>query len=223
MTRRLLQSTLAAAFLGGVVALGAAADDAKKEGDKKPEMKKEGDKKGAEKKDGEKKDTEKKDAEKKESAGPPAKAADWSKFPKYDTPASGEVVKITETTITLRNQVPMRNGNRTEMKNVDVEYTWHENGLARREKPPKFFNDKGLERPAKPEELDKLRKPLGVPGFHIDRSELKTGDLVRLELVRPQAIPASKAKPEDLSIKYAIMTGEHPKPSKPLETEKKKK
>ncbi|CAN5165607.1 hypothetical protein BH11PLA2_BH11PLA2_43060 [soil metagenome] len=178
--------------------------------EKKPEMKKEAEKKGVDPKETEKKPEK------------PAKPFDWSKFPKHSE-ASGELVKITETAITLRNVVPERQGPYIRMKNIDVEYTWHEQGVARRDKAPKFTNDKGLDRPGTPDELQKLRKPIGVPGFAMDRSELKTGDLIKVELVRPTAIPPSKIKPEDLMIKYAFMMGENPKPTKPLDPGEPKK
>ena len=163
--------------------------------------------------DDEKKPDEKPKTEKPAKA-PEPKAPDWSKFAKAGE-AGGELVKMTDETITLRNQVPRRSGNRTTITNVDVEYTWSEQGLARRDKPPTFFNDKGLPRTGTSDEIARLKKPAGVPGYMMERSELKNGDIVKLELVRPSNIPASKAKPEDLRIKYAIVMGEKAKPSKP--------
>jgi hypothetical protein len=118
--------------------------------------------------------------------------------------------------------VPYKDGKQTKVKDEDHEYTWHENGFVRREKLPKFTDDKGLERPAKSSEIEKLKKPVGVVGYHMDRSELKTGDMVELELVRPQSITASKVKIEDLTIKMCMMKGENPRPSKPIIDPKKK-
>lgn len=86
--------------------------------------------------------------------------------------------------------------------------------MARRNDPPTFFDDKGIKRPAKSEELDKLRKPTGAPGYAIDRTDLKAGDIVTLKLLRPRSISAQKAKPEDYVIKFAIMIGEKPDPKK---------
>jgi hypothetical protein len=209
MNRWLTRMVMAATFAFGALIIDGTAIA---EDEKKPEMKK----------DEKKKDDAKEPTEKPKKA-PEMKPSDWTKYPKHSD-ATGELVKITESSITLRNQVPMRRGNQMTMQNIDVEYTWHENGLARNEKPPKFFDDKGLERKGKPEELYALRKPTGVPGYWMNRDELKTGDLIRVELVRPSTIQASKVKvPDDLLIKYAHKVGEHPKPTKPLDGEPKKK
>ncbi len=154
------------------------------------------------------------DDEKKEDKPVVQKAPDWSKY-STAVPASGEVVKVSETGLTLRNQTRQRSGNGYKTVNIDVDYTWNEQGLARREKAPTFFDDKGLPRPAKSGELAKLRKPIGVKGYAMERSDIKNGDLVRLELVRLRTISASKAKPEDYTIKYAFWVGEKPNPTAP--------
>jgi len=152
----------------------------------------------------------KKDKGEAKAKPPEVKAGDWSKFAKGPE-AGGEVIKVSDTTLTLRNET--RQG-RTK-KNIDTEYTWNEQGLARREKAPVFFNDKGLPRPGTSNELAALKKPEGVKGYAIERTELKNGDIVKLELVRPITVPATKAKPDDYTIKYAFMTGEKANPSAP--------
>ena len=48
----------------------------------------------------------------------------------------------------------------------------------------------------------------------MDKADIKAGDLVTLKLLRPKTIPAAKAKPEDLVIKYAIVTGEKTEPKR---------
>lgn len=148
-------------------------------------------------------DDEKKPADK------PAKAPDWSKWAKGD-PVEGQVGKASEKSITLTYK--SRENNR--MVNKEIEYEWNEQGLARREKPPTFFDDKGLPRRATAAELERLKKPAGVPGYAIERTDIKPGDLVKLELVRPSSISAAKAKREDYSIKYAIVKGDPAKPVK---------
>lgn len=143
----------------------------------------------------------------KKPTGQPAKAPDWSKWAKGD-PVEGQVGKASEKSITLTYKV--RKGNRT--VNEEIDYEWNEQGLARREKPPTFFDDKGLPRRATAAELERLKKPAGVPGYAIERTDIKPGDLVKLELVRPSSISATKAKREDYSIKYAIVKGDPAKP-----------
>lgn len=63
-----------------------------------------------------------------------------------------------------------------------------------------------------PAEQDRLKLPLGAPGWAADRSDLKEGHLVEVALVRPRDVPLSKAKPEDLKAKYVMIHGENPKP-----------
>src|SRR5437868_1656574 len=125
MKRRWMLTTVFALSLGLVAAPHMSADD--KAPEKKPEMKKddkkEGDKKPEMKKDDDKKPEAKKD-EKKEDTKPEAKTPD--KLPDFSAYASagehaGELIKSDENGITLRNQIRVKNGNRYENKNDDVE------------------------------------------------------------------------------------------------------
>lgn len=176
---------------------------------KKPAGKKETDK-GADKKP----DDRKKSGDSKPPKTPEAKLGDFSAYAKHSEYA-GEVVKSDENSVTIRNTRRVKTAFGYRNEHTDVEFKYAEGGLARKEKAPKFFNEKGLERPATSSELEKLRKPAGAPGFHIERTDLKNGDLVKLVLVRPISIPAKKVKPEDLVIKFAVMVGEAVQPSAP--------
>ena len=51
-----------------------------------------------------------------------------------------------------------------------------------------------------------------APGLHIERSELKAGDLVTLSLLRPKSIPEAKVAMEDKVVKMAVVTGESTPP-----------
>jgi hypothetical protein len=193
----------------GSLSLMAAQDD-------KPEAakaKKDDEKKGD---DAEMKKEKGEEPEKPENKAKPTapKMPDFSAYAKHSEHA-GEVIKADENGLTVRQQSRVRQGNGFRTVNNDMDFQYAEGGMARREKAPKFFNDKGLERPGTSSELQALKAPQGAPGYHIERTDLKVGDLVKLELVRPRTISATKVKPEDLKIKYAIMVGENPKPTAP--------
>lgn len=193
MKRWIILSAMFALSLALVAPL--PADDAKKD-DKKPEMKK----------DEVKKDDEKKGDEKPKKE-PEAKLADFSAYATAED-GGGEVFKVDDSSVTIRLTRKGNKSNGYKDQHIDTVYKYAEGGLARRKEAPPFFDDKGLKRAATSNELEKLRKPAGAPGYAIERTDLKVGDIVQLKLLRPKTISAAKAKPEDLVIKFAIMVGE---------------
>ncbi len=66
---------------------------------------------------------------------------------------------------------------------------------------------KGVE--LKPADREKLKAPLGAPGWAADRSDLKPGDVVDLFLVRPNGVALGKITESDLRVKYAVIWREN--------------
>lgn len=60
-----------------------------------------------------------------------------------------------------------------------------------------------------PAEQNKLKEPLGAPGWAADKSELTVGDVVDVHLVRPGGVKLSDLKETDLRVKYAIIWSEN--------------
>ena len=152
---------------------------------------------------------------------------DWSKFATVD-PISGEIIKADETGVTLRvlaPSVPTSRKSRVpqQAKHIDYDWKYADGGLVRWKKlPPKLDSD--LKKvPHTEKELAASKMPQGAPGYAAERTDLKLGHLVELRLVRPKSIPESKAKPEDLLVKYAIILGEDPTPPKAPKTDEPKK
>jgi hypothetical protein len=214
MNRYLTRVTLAIAFAFG--ALVVTAEEKKKDD---PKAVKPGDdkKKPAPKDDDKKKkkgDDDKKGDEEKPKKDEPKSVEKLPDFSNYVSGGdiNGEVFKADDSSITIRVTQPPSRSNSYREKHIDTVYKYAEGALARRKDPPPFFDDKGLKRQAKPEELEKLRKPMGAPHYMMERTDIKPGDIVTLKMARPRTIPASKAKPDDYEIKYAIVIGEKPPP-----------
>jgi hypothetical protein len=145
---------------------------------------------------------------------PPDSRPDWSKFVDHGE-VVGEVIKCDQETVTLRQTARVPSGRRgTRTENVDTVFRYAEHGLARSEQMPPFFDDKGLRRSPTASERQALKLPQGAPGYAIERTDLRNGDLVKLKLVRPRSVRADKVTPDDLSIKYAIKIGEKTDPSR---------
>jgi hypothetical protein len=135
---------------------------------------------------------------------------DWSKFANHKD-VVGEVVKADEDGLTLR--LPQRAA-----KGEDLELKYAEGGLVRWKKlPPKVGAD-GKKANYTPKEMEALKQPAGAPGYAAERTDLLTGHVVEVKLVRPKSVPAAKATPADLSVKYVIIVGETA-PPKPMKAE----
>lgn len=146
------------------------------------------------------------------AADPPR--VDWSQFADHGEVA-GEVLKCDNESLTLRQTTRVPSGrNRTKAQNVDTIFKYADHGLARSEQLPPFFDDKGLRRQPTSSERQALKLPQGAPGYAMERTDLRNGDLVKLKLVRPRSVRADKVTPEDIVIKYAIKIGEKTDPSR---------
>ncbi len=159
------------------------------------------------------------------AADPNPPAPDWSKF----LPAgeiTAEVKKASGDEVTLKLPGPMRG------KWQEVTYQFAEEGMTRWAKiGPKFNALTSKKVPLTAKELAPFKLPKGAPGYAGQKTDLKPGDFVTLQLVRPKAIKQSQLKQEDLRIKYAIIQkmledpvpfdGEQPKPD-PKKDDKKK-
>jgi hypothetical protein len=142
---------------------------------------------------------------------PPAKV-DWSKFATASE-TTGTIVKATESGFTLRvswlapTNSRTKNARPKEM-HADHELTFAEGGLVRWKKLPPKIGVEAKERFYTPAEQTKLKLPTGAPGYAAEHGDLKPGHIVQVTLVRPREIPASKATPADLKVKYAVILGE---------------
>jgi hypothetical protein len=139
----------------------------------------------------------------------PAKV-DWSKYATASE-ISGTVVKAADTGFTLRVSWLAPSGGRNarpKEQHQDHDLVFADEGMVRWKKlPPKI----GVEADKKfytPAETAKLKLPMNTPGYAADRGDLKPGHIVQVTLVRPKDIPAKKAEPGDLKVKYAIIVGE---------------
>lgn len=133
------------------------------------------------------------------AADPKGDAPDWSKFASAGE-VTYEIKKASGDEVTLKVPGQMRG------KWEDVHYVFAEQGLVRWAKiGPKFNAETRKKTPLTAKELEPFKLPKGAPGYAGEKPDLKPGDFVTLVLVRPKEIPASKAKPDDLKIKYAII------------------
>ncbi|CAN5255653.1 hypothetical protein BH11PLA2_BH11PLA2_10960 [soil metagenome] len=147
-------------------------------------------------------------------------ALDWSKFTKHGE-ISGVIVKGSTDHLVL--EVPKMvqnktNGNRSrggknrrpsmKLGHEDIDIHFAPQGLVRWEKMPTNVDDKGVKIFPTSKELDKMRLPIGAPGFAAERTDLKPGHMVTITLVRPSDIQASKVTDADIVIKYAVIKGE---------------
>jgi hypothetical protein len=150
------------------------------------------------------------------------KPTDWSQYANAGD-ANGTIVEADEEGLTLR--VSRIDANRTfgrwgrgrvtlkeNYEDFDLKYA--EGALVRWKKLPPKFDENGKKVNYTPKEIDALRKPVGVPGYAAERTELTNGHIVELKLVRPRTVPAAKATPEDLRIKHVIIVGEAETPPK---------
>ncbi|MFO0935967.1 MAG: hypothetical protein U0798_05555 [Gemmataceae bacterium] len=142
-------------------------------------------------------------------AGPPSKLPDFSKDFANDGPVQGVVSYADENLVAIHVAYRVRQGNKgTKNEAQEVGFHYAENALARTKVTPTKLDAKGKSVKLPYNELETLKKPQGAPGWHIERSDIKPGSIVTLELIRPKSITASKATLEDKLIKYAIVTGE---------------
>jgi hypothetical protein len=96
---------------------------------------------------------------------------------------------------------------------ADYDFAYAANGLARhRHLPPKVGAD-GKPVPHTQAEMDALHLPPGATGYAAEKGAIHPGTVVELHLVRPQAVPAAKATAADLSVKYAVILDDGPRPT----------
>jgi hypothetical protein len=163
---------------------------------------------------------------------------DWSAYVNHGEIA-GVVVKagLDEITIDIpvlkRNQQGNNNnrgrqGGRNRRPSMTVghehiEVSFAPSGLVRWEKLPMFPDGKGGQIRPTGKAFEDLKKPYGVIGYAADKTELRPGHIVLLQLVRPRTVPISKVTDSDVTIKYAIIKGETTPPKATEEPKKKKK
>jgi hypothetical protein len=160
------------------------------------------------------------------------KPADWSKFAAAGT-VVGEVVSADDAGFTLRIswKTPGSGGLRGRSRgravqgkeqHEDFELKYADGGLARLKALPVRIDEKGKKLPPTAAEKEARRKPAGVPGYSLDRTDLTPGMIAEVTLVRSRDVPASKATADDLVVKYAMVIGESPVPPKVDRDAKKK-
>ena len=89
-----------------------------------------------------------------------------------------------------------------------------EGGLLRWDRLPPKIDENGKKKPYTPKEQQERKTPRGVPGYAAEMDELQPGHVVKVELLRPKEIPANKAVIQDFKVKYAIIVGQNPGPTK---------
>jgi hypothetical protein len=163
-------------------------------------------------------DDEKKGDKTDKPAKPADKAPDWSKYATAGE-VTGAVVSADEDGVTVRlsglaRTGGGRRGGQVKETHVDHTYKFADGGLARWKKLPAKVGADGKKTPHTSAELEKAKLPTGAPGYAAERSDL-TSKVVELHLVRPKSVPASKATPDDLVVKYAVIVGDAPNVPKP--------
>jgi hypothetical protein len=97
----------------------------------------------------------------------------------------------------------------------DVTIKYADGGLARYKKlPPKIGAD-GKKGVYTDKEMSAMQKPIGVPGYVAEKTDVQKGMEVELHLVRPKSVSADKVTREDLLIKYAMILGQSATPPAP--------
>ena len=186
----------------------------------------------------------------------PAKAPSWSGYV-YVADVVGEVVKANDSSVTLRitwmepknANTGRRNlsGNHRNFRNPfqpqsgrqqqpqfkevhhDYDLDYLPQSLVRVKKLPAKTDETGKRVPVTQKELDELRAPAGVTGYAASRSDVTSGTILEVILIRDKTVAADKATDSDLRIKYAIVQGKDPNPPKDIanagntKDEKKKK
>jgi hypothetical protein len=143
----------------------------------------------------------------------PAKMPDFSKEYANAGEISGVVVTADEESVVIQLKYRVPSGGRyTKEETKNLTFKFAEGALARTKLPPLRANAKGKFEKVPSQELEPRKKPSGAPGLHIERSELKAGDLVTLSLLRPKSIPEAKVAMEDKVVKMAVVTGESTPP-----------
>lgn len=143
----------------------------------------------------------------------PAKMPDFSKEYANAGEISGVVVTADEESVVIQLKYRMPSGGRnTKEQTKNLTFKYADGALARTKIPPMRSNAKGKFEKVPSQELEPRKKPSGAPGLHIERSELKAGDVVTLSLLRPKSIPEAKAAMEDKVVKMAVVTGESTPP-----------
>lgn len=97
---------------------------------------------------------------------------------------------------------------------VDYDLSYADGGLARYKHVPVTTGADGKKHAATAAEVDAARKPIGAIGYAAERTDIKSGTIVELHLVKLRGTPAAKTTADDLLVKYAMILGEDPTPPK---------
>jgi hypothetical protein len=158
----------------------------------------------------------------------------------YITDVVGEVVKASDSSVTLRitwfeskPNAGRRNlgGNHRNFRNPftphmnrpqgQVKEAHHDyvleylpQSLVRTKSLPVKLDENGKKTVHTQKEIDELRAPSVVTGYAASRSDVVPGTYLEVILIRDKHIAAEKATENDLRIKYAIIHGHDPNPPK---------
>lgn len=145
-----------------------------------------------------------------------------------------EVVRADNESITVRVYWPKITssgrggrslGGRGGMSRPNVKVTWEHTdhkvlylpeSLVRLKSLPPKYGDDGKRGYYSAKEQEKLKMPLGAPGYQAAREDLVPGTIIDLQLVRDRSISASKATDADMRVKYAIILRHDPNPPKDI-------
>jgi hypothetical protein len=147
----------------------------------------------------------------------PAKAPDFSKYV-YVKDVTGEIVKADDKKITLKVTLTglKPSGNPKVPPTVvemhhEYDFTMLPESLVRNLVLPPKIDANGKKVPYTDKEKEALKVPPKVVGYAASVSDLTKGTMVNVILVREKSIPESKAKDEDLRVKYAVIQPAVPK------------
>jgi len=124
---------------------------------------------------------------------------------------NGFTIKITETyPIVTRSSSRSRRPRinvKTKTKTEQFSLTFHDEGLVRWQKATPKLDERGKKTARTAKENLEIKKPLGAPGYVAERTDLATGMIVEVTLMRPKSVSVQKVLPSDLLVKYAVLAG----------------
>lgn len=144
------------------------------------------------------------------------KKADWSGYVDLGT-ITAEIKKIDkdytfiEVVTPPGTPQPGVKGPKQQKYNV----SFAENGLVRWIKLGKKTDEKGRKTAFSDKERELAKQPRGAPGYAASKSELSSGQIVQITLVRSKDLKPNEVTTNDYKIKYIVIVGEDTDPAIP--------
>lgn len=142
----------------------------------------------------------------KESATPPEKV-DWGAFSDHIA-VSGVVEKVSEAGFTLKILKGYTRARPPKPQYEDVDLQYHESAQIRWPKLPPKLDEARKKVPYTDKDLAALKRPQGAPGYAAQKSDLKEGATVKVQLLKPKGVAAAKLVTSDYKVKYVTIVSE---------------